>query len=302
MMTPRYPARIAILAALVWMCVSLKIPALPQQAAESKQQAAAVDLNSYLKKMAAYCQRLESAAFDFICLEEITERINPALDVKPRESLKDWVFWDQDRRISGFPKALKKIKNSYIYDYQCVRARQEIREMRTLLEENGKKKKEPEAKLKTSIVVYGNALLSPVGLFGERFQLHYDYKIIGEDKVDVRPVVIIDAVPKPGAPETKNLYGKAWVDSETSDILKIEWSEKRVGRYDIFERRGERYKRRPRLTIGSEFNAEKNGIRFPSSLFIEEAYINKRGRAFVRSETTVVYKNFKFFTVEVEVK
>ncbi len=37
-------------------------------------------------------------------------------------------------------------------------------------------------------------------------------------------------------------------------------------------------------------------------MFIEEAYLNERGRKFVRSETTVEYTDFKFFTVEVEVK
>jgi hypothetical protein len=46
----------------------------------------------------------------------------------------------------------------------------------------------------------------------------------------------------------------------------------------------------------------KNGIRFPSRLFVEEAYISAWGRAFVRSETAVVYRNFRFFTVEVEIR
>jgi hypothetical protein len=102
--------------------------------------------------------------------------------------------------------------------------------------------------------------------------------------------------------EAKNLYGKAWIDSETYDILKIEWSENRVGNYDIFEKRGEKFNRKPRITMRTEFSVEKNGIRFPSTLNLEEAYLNDRGRIFVRSETNVVYKNFKFFTVEVEVK
>lgn len=52
----------------------------------------------------------------------------------------------------------------------------------------------------------------------------------------------------------------------------------------------------------SEFQAEKNGLRFPTQLYIEEAYLDKRGRPFVRSKTTVTYKDFKFFTVEVEIK
>ena len=130
----------------------------------------------------------------------------------------------------------------------------------------------PNAELQTSIVVYGTALLAPVGLFGERFQPGYDFTIAGEERIGNTKVVVVDAKPKPGTPPARNLYGKAWIDPATGDILKIEWSEGRVGNFDVFARRGERYKRTPRLSIRSEFSAEKNGIRFPSRLSIEETY------------------------------
>jgi len=58
----------------------------------------------------------------------------------------------------------------------------------------------------------------------------------------------------------------------------------------------------PRITLTSEFAVEKNGLRFPSRLVAEEAYLNDRGRTFVRSTTAVAYKDFKFFTVEVDVR
>jgi hypothetical protein len=48
--------------------------------------------------------------------------------------------------------------------------------------------------------------------------------------------------------------------------------------------------------------ARPHGIRFPSRFSIEEAYLDSGGKKFVRSETTVVYRDFKFFTVEVEVR
>jgi hypothetical protein len=302
-MMPKFPARTFLLAALTGTWVSLGAAALSAQTSGNRQTAPADDLDSILKTLASYCERLENAALDFVCLEEIRETINPLLDENPPEkSLKDWAYLNRDTSRFRLRKVVQKIKNSYVYDYQCIRARGEMREMRTLLKENGKKLNEQNAELKTSIVVYGNALLSPVGLFKESFQSHYEYKIAGREKIEGWPALIIDAVPRPDAPETRNLYGKAWVDAKTYDILKIEWSEKRIGRYEIFDKRGERYKRKPRIRLWSEFHAEKNGIRFPSSLFIEEAYLNDRGRAFIRSLTTVVYKNFRFFTVEVEIR
>jgi hypothetical protein len=298
---PRSLTGAAVLAAWVGSAIFLGASPLPSQVPPNSQAASTLDLGSILKKLADYCLRLENAAFDFVCLEEIKERIDPTLDQKrPRESLKDWAFWDLARWNSSAPVMFKKINNSYLYDYQCVRANRQIRETRTLLKEGSRRTREPNAQLKTAVVVYGYALLWPVGLFGERFQSHYDYKIAGEEMADGKPLVIIDATPEPGVPETRSLYGKVWVDKQTLDILKIEWSEKHIGRYEIFTKRGELYKRTPRLRVCSEFAAEKNGIRFPSSMFIEEAYLNDRGRAFVRSLTTVVYKDFKFFTVEVE--
>lgn len=292
-----------VLAALAGSGVFLAASTLSSQVPRDEQAASSLDLDFILKKLADYCLRLENAAFDFVCLEAIKETIDPALDMKrPRESLKDWAYWDLARWHFYDSPVLKKIKNTYVYDYQCTRVNRKLREMRTLLQENGRKKHEPDAQLKTAVVVYGNALLWPVGLFGERFQSHYDYKIAGDETADGRPVLAIDATPRAGVPETRALYGKAWIDKETLDILKIEWSEGHVGRYEIFAKRGERYKRTPRLRVRSEFQVQKNGIRFPSSLFIEEAYLNDRGRALIRSLTTVIYKDFKFFTVEVETR
>ena len=292
-----------VLAALAGLGLLLEASVIPGLTAGDKQTTPTLDLETVLKRLAGYCQRLENAAFDFVCLEEIKETIDPALDMKrPRQSLKDWAYWDLARWNSSVPKAHMKIHNTYVYDYQCIRANREIREMRTLLKEGGWKRLEPNAQLKTSVVVYGNALLFPVGLFGERFQAHYDYAIAGEGMIEGRPVVVIAATPKAGVSETRSLYGRAWVDTETLDIMKIEWSERHIGRYEIFAERGERYKRTPRLRVRSEFQVQKNGIRFPSSLFIEEGYLNDRGRASIRSLTTVVYKDFKFFIVEVEIR
>jgi len=274
-------------------------PPIAPQKVDSAPQA---QVSTLLAKAAAYCQRLESSAFDFVCREEISETINPSL-VDEKAPLVD-PGWKSPKPTTGAPFPISTVtetKQRFVYDYQCVRAGRTIREVRTQLEENGKKTVVPNAVLKTSVVVFGTALLGPVGLFGERFQPDYDFTIAGEDKIGKKKVIVIDARPKPGAPTTRNLYGRAWIDPANGDILKIEWSESRVGRLDIFEKRGQLYNRKPRLVISSEFSAEKNGIRFPSRLFIEEAYLNDVGRAAVRSKTEVVYKDFKFFTVEVEV-
>ncbi len=262
-----------------------------------------VDLDALLLKNAEYCRRLESVIFYFVCLEEIEEIIDPTLEVlNPWDTVDDWRWVPPGHALSAQIIPLRKIRLSYVYDYQCIRANRAIRETRTLLEENGKKKNSPNATLQTSVVVYGNALLAPVSLFGERYQASFNYRIVDKSIIEGQPMLVIEAKPKKGTGETNNLYGSAWVDPMTGDIWKIVWNESRVGNYDVFKKRGKRFMRFPRLTITSEFTAEKNGIRFPSRLFVEEAYVNDLGRALVRSKTTIVYKDFKFFSVEVETR
>ena len=289
--------------ALACLLTLVAVPPLDSRGRGRYQEAAKFDLRDFLRKAAAYCEKLEKANLNFVCEEEIDDRVDPLLDVRASPGAPaggDMV--GEKRPPTPLLWRVRETKRTFLYDYQCIRSNGQVQESRTLLEKNGEKRNEPQAKLETSTFVYANVLQGPVGVFAARFQNTYDYRLGGTDTVGDRPVVIIEAVPKPGAPELKNLYGEAWVDAETADILRVEWSEKRVGHFDIFEERGKAFKREPRITIRSEFRTEKNGIRFPSSLDIEEAYLNERGRAFVRSTTRVTYKNFRFFTVEVEVK
>jgi len=120
-------------------------PAVPRQSAAPVPQSR---LNALLAKAAEYCRKLESAAFDFVCREEIAESVNPSLDAGPKSP---------PPRSGGAPYTgptisigwMNKIKRRFVYDYQCVRAGGAIRETRTLLEENGKKKVLPNAELAT---------------------------------------------------------------------------------------------------------------------------------------------------------
>ena len=276
----------------------------PRSGQAKKETVAEVDLPSLLAKAAEYCRKLNGAALYFICLEEIVETINPSLDVKkPLVPLTQWVGGSPSGQTQVITTtSVRKIKHSLLYDYQCIRDKGETTERRTLLQENKKKLDEQNAPLKTTIIAYEMPLFGPAGIFGERVQPQFDYTVVGREKFEKKPVVIVQAVPKPDAPPGKDLYGKAWIEPASGDIVKIEWSPSRVGHFEIFKERGEKFKLEPRLTLSSEFEVAKNGLRFPTRFVAEEAYLNARGRAFVRSTTVVTYKDFKFFTVEVDVR
>lgn len=274
-----------------------------------KDAALDVDLAALLAKAAEYCRKLEGAALDYICAEEIVETINPSLEVKqPMIAVATWTNDPGGAASSGSNvqiiggRSVRKAKRTLLYDYQLIRKAGTMVERRTLLREDRKKLNEPDAKLKTSVLLFETLLLGPAGLFSERIQPNFDYAVVGKEKVDKKPVVIVEATPKPDAPPAKELYGKAWIDPTSGDIVKIEWSPSRVGHFEVFEKRGEKFGLKPRLTLTSEFEEAKNGLRFPTRFLVEEAYLNTRNRAFVRSTTEVTYKDFKFFTVEVDVR
>ena len=295
----------AALPGILALCSLMTMPparATGQAAAESR-----FDLAAFLKTAAGYCARLESVALHFTCREEIEEKIDLTRDIENTPpSSGGWTGAQGDYispRVSLLNRSTSRYRHSLLYDYQCVRDfKGSIRDTRTLLEENGKKKRVPEAKLSTVNFEYGRGLLAPVGIFAERFQGDFNYAVAGREKLGRISVVVLEAKPKPDAPVTQNLFGKAWIDPATNEILKIEWDESRIGRYEIFRERGEKYKLKPKITVRSEFSVEKNGLRFPAKMFLEEAYLNERNRKFVRSETSVEYTDFKFFTVEVEIK
>jgi len=271
--------------------------------AGTSQTPPAVDLESILKKAADYCRKLEASVLDFVCREEVVEKVDSSRDTdKPLVLQNEWDWINGGWATNLVYRKVRPAKNTFIYDYQYVRANRVLRETRTLIELNGKKFNEPDAPLMTTSIAWRNALFGSANLFSTLSQRRYSFRIVGTDKFEKRPVLVIEAKPGLDDPDPFCLSGKAWIDPETVEILKIEWTQKPAERAEIFAQREEKIKGKLRLTLRTEFRAEKNGIRFPSKLSVEEAYINERGRAFVRSETNVVYKDFKFFTVEVEVR
>ena len=86
-------------------------------------------------------------------------------------------------------------------------------------------------------------------------------------------------------------------------MIKIQWDQSSLDNFADIQRLAESGGMIPDVIFFSEYAVEKNGIRFPSRYIIQENYINRKTtRAFVRSTTTVLYKNYRFFKVDVDVK
>jgi hypothetical protein len=251
-------------------------------------------LEEILAKTKTYCHRLENAAIDFVCVEAVSEIIDNSKDmIELRPDLVDWRFF----------RYLSKVieKNSYVFDYQFIRRGTEKIEKRILIEENGKKIRKENAVPMTSVLRVRNVLFGPVGLLGPARQYRYEFRIVGEGSFNGQKSDILETIPR-FTVDQSHCFGRIWVGEGDSSVLKIEWDPKSIGNYYIIEATAKRYNAEPRFTSISEYGLEKNGIRFPTRDMTEEAYIMANGKKFVRATTTVLYKSYKFFTVETDVK
>lgn len=230
-------------------------------------------LSAILKKAETYCRRLDRAALDFVCLEEVTEmtrHFTPKTDV-------------------------------YLYDYQFIRKDDKVKEQRNLISVNGKKTDIQDSSLNTFMFQYKNVLFGPVGLLSKTWQAYHDFKFIGEDTLDKEEVVVIEATPGANL-DRPHCYGKLWIKEDDGSVLKIVWDQRSLGNFKSIEDWAKTHDAVPEITAYSEYGFEKNGIRFPSRSYTENAYIDKNNRKFVSAEISILYKDYKFFTVETEIK
>ena len=260
-----------------------------------------------LKSARQYCQRLEKAALDFVCQEEVSEFIDltrynaPNLVTQDPSDMSVSGGWYSGHRaeLRFNTPATGKSENTYLFDYQFVRKAGEVKENRVLLEKGGKKASKKEEPPKTEAFQYADVLLAPVRLLDERFGEYYDYRLVREDELDGAKAWVLDVVPRLSVVDVY-LGGKIWLKQEDSSVLRIDWDPSTFGKYESILLRAKKYKSKPQVTSCTEFTFEKNGLRFPSLDLTEEAYVGEDGKKFVRAVTKIVYKDYKFFTVETE--
>jgi len=258
--------------------------------ASGSQENIQLNLEKILKKCAEYCERLSQSSLLFSCRETIEEKI--------------YHSHPDSGRILIFPGDKQFRKNeiyTYVYDYKFSLKDNRIEESRVLVEENGQKKREEDARLKTKMFKDKIVLFEPIGLLSEEWQQHHEYKLSTEIKLRREKSILIEAIPK--SPEESSLLSaKLWVSKEDFSVLKIEWTQTSLGGFEGIAETVEGLDVKPRIMFVSEFTVEKNGIRFPSKYYIREIYIGPDQKRFIRSETQVHYNDYDFISVETDIK
>lgn len=89
--------------------------------------------------------------------------------------------------------------------------------------------------------------------------------------------------------------------------MKVEWEGEAMSDFGTIREFAKNLNAKPIFKHFAEYEYEKNGIQFPSFFGIREEYEQVRltfvGRyKLLKSELKVIYQNYKFFTVDTEVR
>lgn len=230
-----------------------------------------------LEQVASYCDRLRATSLNFFCIEEINEANLRALEWRGKD---------------------RKEENKYVYGYQLVKDSGKLLEKRALFEEGGREKVKENATLKTRFK-YKQLVFGPL-IFDRGSQQVYRYEIISKKDWKGKPVYIVEAVPKAGG-KSGFVSGRFWVDEVDFSIIRTEIYQSSLRNYGEIEKFAGVRRLEPRITIINEYDIVTKGVRFPSKLYYEEAYQDKRGRMVVESLGNVTFRDYQFFAVETRV-
>jgi hypothetical protein len=269
------------------LAVTIMSLAVPHAQTVPDKTEDAAKLAQILQKTADYCRKLENAVLDFVCLEEVKETFHTEL-------------FEREFNTGFYRVVNRPVDNTFLYEYQLIRNAEKTEESRTLIERNGKGTHEKAAGVGTLRFLFEKVIYGPVDLLKLSHQPYFDYTLIKEEPKPGDREVIIQALPKTSE-QGYRPFGKIWVRESDFAIVKIDYDRRSIR--DLYDesREARQKKGETRLELTSEFGVERNGIRFPSRLVFQESDVHKSGQASVRTRAVIMYKDYRFFSVIVDV-
>jgi len=259
-------------------------------------------LAGILDKASAYCEKLRGAGLYFVCREQIEEWILSGQSTSRATSAKAEFYGYTERN----PPAQTRIRTDLLYDYQLRKEKEALTEQRTLLVENGVKKEEKNAPLKTRRFFSTNAVYGPVGFLAREWRATYDFKLLKEQKVEGRKAYVIEARPKVRI-EGKPNFGQIWVDQADFSILRIDIEQESLPGFETIAAQARQDNFKPVFSTSHIYGIEKNSLRFPSQTVFNEKYkkifrnVGFGASEVTLSNTTIHYRDYRFFTVDVDI-
>jgi|GEM_PF-2754467 len=252
-------------------------------------------LLSALEKVAAYCERIESATFSFACEETIAQRVY--------FPYKGWV------KKGGKPVYYKKTalsqakvtKRLWKFLYQADQDRPGIKETRFTLNPDGSAGQPVRSLSEVGLVPFPCVSRGPAGMLSAFNQDGFEFRLLGREEINGQTCLVIEAMP---VSALKDRFGKAWIAEATGAVLKISWSPRSLQNFEIIDKSANDLHNRKNLSIVtemiSEYHHEMEGIRFPTRFTVLEKYSTSTHSEVICSELTVEYSRYRFSAIQVK--
>jgi len=273
----------------------------------AQQNAKMDDLKTILHSAGDYCDKMKDIALYYVAKERIE-------DTK-------YIYRTEAESSHGYEASQPEMLNSTIsskkplvrgtkkrtqtYDYQLISRNDGYEEKRTLVEENGKAKHQENARLTGLPFVSEKLVFGPVGFLSSYWQDYFRYEILGNEAIGERSCLIVKATPKkpPEEMEGNNKVARIWLDETDHCILRIEVEARSIQGFREENVEISNTNLKHTVICRTEYDVEKNGIRFPGKQIFRDVLLNpKTEDQVVLEEITYTYSDYKFFIVGVEVK
>ena len=252
------------------------------------------ELTALLKKSADYYKKLQNAPIHYFCHQEITETINTFPTYQH--------YRERKKYISELQKTTR-----LRYDYQIMKKQDFRKEVRILVERNGKKVRVQQLRLKTRFPRITPSLKTPLAVISAERQAYYRFKLLERFNDKRGEILVLEA-----RPHKKNLknynYSKVWLLGTTGAVVRMETDEKQVpGHHKLVMPFSRSSFSIPSLKVNYYFDVFHKGLHYPSKAEITESFTGgadfmqkfEDGR-FLRFTGTFLFKDYHFFNIEVE--
>ncbi|UCH95862.1 MAG: hypothetical protein JSV88_03190 [Candidatus Aminicenantes bacterium] len=269
----------------------------------------AEEMNHILQGAADYCERLKQSAFHFYCREKILETRKPLTNAERRDP-----HITEAAMKKGVVRALDEIRTkafthvkSYIFGYRLIKQGNKINEERDWIASTDNMKVNRDQVIQTNAFFAQKAIFAPLTLLDRTRQNMYDFQFVKFAEHNGRPAVVIEAVPK-NPVETATIYGKIWIDTGDFSVMKIQADPESIRGYRQLKDLAKKLRTRLYLSLVSEFDEIRRGIRFPTKVSMMEKYKGGRiisgyrgPKGWERTLTEFTYTDYQFFDVQTDV-
>lgn len=246
-----------------------------------------------------YCSTLNDFSIFYYCRENINEITRYSMLYKIEEQLP---YVQQGKKVL---KPARDKNHKMVYDYQIIKEQGDTSETRAALQRT---KRTYNNRWATESIQVTNFFFGPVGLLHSDMQHLYNYRLHNKNgQCEGINAWIVDIVPlypgKTRAEDNKKLmYGRVWIDKRDYSVIKISWIPKFCDRADTITFVSNIIDSSPVIKLTSVFNIKKGVLRYPSSGYYTEYFIDKEGKKQELVTVDIKFSKYRYFNTATELR